>query len=442
MATTNLHFHSNPYNVVIQVVKFLLVALALYEFGLATQLAVKLPATLVLVNATPELQLSGDRSFYVTFYGLHFFTNYRDLEVRVSVAGPRGEQQLHPLRLQKKKVPFYSVHFDLPSSFSPGTYGFRYEIAFDGRNDRTRSTGGTYFVTYAVVSPCQAITGGPLTVRQGQRIALPAEWEGAELLLLTGQQQVAMETRNGSHWMRIQLRPGLYTVKFQSMMLVSRVDQEHQFIETRNAQTGQAGPRVYWDGSTLFCSMAGPSCTGASIDINQVEPNERIAFACRAEGAKHLATRIVVAPKDQVCADIELSLVVEPNESPRSAYDADPPGEVSLYSSWSFYESPREGSAVGRDFFNLNRYIIDPDGRKTDTNEPDVRITNLSQDPRSRDPRFSLERTSAGEFRLYVNPSAQQVFGSMKITEAVKVALIAQDEANIRNLTLVITRDR
>jgi hypothetical protein len=446
MATTLLNSHSNPYNVVIQVVKFLLVAFALYQFSLATQLAVKLPATLVLVDATPELQLSGDRSFFVTFYGLHFFANYHDIEVRVSLVSAQGEQQLRPQRIQKIQIPFYSMHFDLPSSFSPGLYQFRYEIAFDGRSDRVRKTGKTYVVSYYVISPCQPITGGPLTVRQGQRVALPAEWDGMELLPLTGQQQVAIETHNDSKWMRAQpsSRQGLYTIKFRSMMLVSGVDQNHMFIETTNAQTGQAGPRVYWDRGTLFCSMAmaGRDCIGAPIDINQVEPNDRIAFTCRVEGTRHIATRIVVAPQNQNCADIELTLVVQPNEPPRSAYDADPPEEVSLYTSWSFYESPRDGSAIGRDFFNLNRYIIDPDGRKADTNEPDVRITNLSLDPNFRDPRFSLERTSAGEFRLYVNPSAQQVFGPIKITEAVRVALIAQDEINRKSLTLRISRDR
>jgi hypothetical protein len=444
MATAKLNSHSNPYNVVIQVVKFLLVALALYQLGLATQLEVQLPATLVLVNATPALQSSADRSFNVSFYGLHFFANYQNLDVRVILVSARGEQQLGPLRIQRSRVPFYSAHFNLPPSFAPGVYEYRYDVAFDGRNDRTRKTGKTYFVRYDVYAPCQPITGGPLTVRQGQRVALPGEWEGMELLPLTGEQQVAMETHGGSKWMKAQpsLAQGSHTIRFHSMMQVSRVDQGRAFIETKIRQTGQPGPRIYWDRSTLFCSMTGPNCAGAAVDINQVEPNDRIAFGSRVEGARHIATRIMVSPPDQSCADVELTLVVEPNEPPRSAYDADSPGEVSLYTSWSFYESPRSGSAIGRDFFNLNRYIIDPDGRKADTNEPDVRITNLILDPNFRDPRFSLEKTSAGEFRLYVNPSAPQVFGAIKITEAVRVALIAKDEGKPQNLTLRITRDR
>jgi len=433
MAMAHLPMRGKLYNVVAQLLKFLLMPLAVYEITLSSQLQISLPATLALVDATPGAQDSQDRTFNVAFYGLHFFSTYHELVVRVSVLNPDGEKQLAIQTFRRKEPPFYSTQFSLPDTYIRGKYKFRYEVAFDGKNDHLMKMSKDYVINYSPTFPCkEVITGGPLSVRRGQRVALPAEWEGMDLLPLTDGQKVAIETHNNKKWIKAQptLGEGNPTIGFQSLMLVTKLDQGSQSITTRNGQTQNAGPTIYWRESPLVCSI-GENGIGTPIEVKDIPANYRIAYIYRVEAARPLATQIIVAPANQRTDDIKLSLVVSNNEPPRSAYDGDPLGEVTLYTSWLF----------GGNYFNLNRYIIDPDGQNARTYDHDVRVSSLRM-ATTQDPRFELAppEGDARDFRLLIKQPVNQIFQGMPADEPVSLDLVAGDEVNVRTLTLKIFR--
>jgi hypothetical protein len=436
MAIAHLPMRGKLYNVVAQLLKFLLMPLAVYEMALSTQLQIKLPATLALVDATPEVQHSREPSFNVAFYGLHFFASYEELEVRVSLVHPDGEEQLPPQRFKKKRIPFYSTQFGLPGSPVPGKFSFRYAVAFDGRGDRIEKTNKTYVVNYTPPSPCEnVILRGPLSVRRGQRVALPTEWEGMDLVPFTYGQQVAIETHDSRKWLKAQpsLGEGTPTIEFQSLMLVTNLDQRGKFITTRNGQTQNAGPVTYWKENPLVCSI-GDKGRGTSVEVSQILPNSRIAFEYRLDKeqdgtTRRVATRIIVAPAGQQTADVKLGLVVSHNEPPRSAYDQDVTGEVTLYTSWLF----------GGDYFNLNRYIIDPDGQNARTFDQDVRVSNFRLRT-TEDSRFELipPQDQVRDFRLRLRQTVNQIFQGIPAEESISLDIVAGDEVNDKTLTLKI----
>jgi hypothetical protein len=440
VTTTNWHTYSNPYNVVIQVVKLLLVALAVYLLSLSTQLQTKFATNIVLVNATPKDQISIDRSFTVALYALRFFSDYNTLQVRASLVDAKGETPLDPQIFKKENVPFYSARFWLPRTYEPGTYKFRYDVIFDGHSSPRRpniTEDRQVTLKLPVDSVIRPAFIAPLVVHQGQKVYLPAEWDAMDVRPFSYRGQLSVGSDNNRRWIRAlpNLGIGPHPVEFQSLMRIKDLDLRGRFVSTENSQTHKAGPAIYWNENTTRFYRIGKDGVATGITPGQIEVENRISAICRKEGAKYIASEIYVASAGFQAPDFTQNLIVEPNEKPRSAYDRDDPGEVSLFSDWLFLDTVRD-----RYYFNLNRYLIDPDGRNLDTNNLEVRVTRMKM--QSNDNRFTLASPSRDtrDFRLYLTPSGYQDLMNLRVGSSILIALVVEDEVNSQKLTLRISK--
>ena len=92
-------------------------------------------------------------------------------------------------------------------------------------------------------------------------------------------------------------------------------------------------------------------------------------------------------------------------------------------------------------YFNLSRYIIDPDGKSASgTAEVQVRsITDLD------DSRFFtlLRDTPTGDFHLKINGGIGQLLRALpSVGDHVQIAMTAHDEVNNQRISVVIERRR
>jgi hypothetical protein len=435
------------YNTTVVLLKFLLAPLAVCVLVLFVQLGVKFPRAFALVDATPRAQMSSDGSFYVAFYGLHLFASYNSLDIKVSVtSGARGEPKqldryISPdeTKADKKNV-FFSERFTLPVEFLQGDYAMAYTVIFHGRRDREEIRKG-YTISYRREQACEnAVTEGvPVFVRQGQWAPLPKDWARMGLRVVGNNPGVAVETIDGAPRVRISPSLGLpkgqeqaeYLISLQSTLFVTKPG-----TNSISAKPALADPetKVNYGSNAGFLRRCGsyPYVTQAAI-------GQRLAFA----GPPNAATRVLLTPAsyDQT-ADVTLRLFVERNLPPESvSYDDRLRGVVSLFTSWLFVDQSKEyGNREHQRYFEMNRYVIDPDGRDPATNDPDVRPAEI--DPS--DAGFFTPWRSTGpgrEVRFYLTESGFNQLKSLSAGDSVKMHIVAQDELPRSPLTLVVTKD-
>jgi hypothetical protein len=415
------------FNVALQVLKFVLLALAVYSMSLSQQLGIKLPATLALVDATPAMQSSQDGKFKVAFYALHFLDDYKQLGLKVFIVkGQEQPQLLTDRKLERKAVPFYSEEVTLPDDLPADIYQFAYEVSFDMKTERTKTTGKSYRIEHDphVDIACPDIS---IYVLKGQRAPLPFSWEGMDLIPARSSSGITVESVGGKKWLRarnLNSRTEPYIVEFESLMVVDA--KKDLCLTTRNGATQQPGPTVCIDKDTSYF--------GSITNWSDIVPGDHIAYMGITNSDRSIHATQVSALRGDAAPSSSLSvrLVVVENRPPRSAYAMDTPDEVSLFTSWIFTDNARSMR-----YLNLNRYIIDPDGRN-EKDQPDIRVRQLSME--RDDPRFELQQPTNDlpEFRLYFRQDPDQVFRDVS---SIQIPLIAQDETNKVSLTLRITKD-
>ena len=144
MRSTAHHGHGGIVNVLFQLLKFLLVILAIYTLKLRDQLEITLPATVAVINATPDSQVVSSPDFLVSFYALQFFGQYDTVTATIRLYNSSGK----PLGDPKPGLPsprvdsqghehyLHSITFTLPE---PGDYEFDYTVQFDPGNQKRGS---------------------------------------------------------------------------------------------------------------------------------------------------------------------------------------------------------------------------------------------------------------------------------------------------------------
>jgi len=437
MASNGTPRGSGLFNVSLQVLKFVLTALAVYSMSLSQQLGIELPATLALVDATPAIQNSRDGSFKVAFYALHFLQDYEQLELKVYFKNEDNTDGpvLSSITLHRKEIPFYSEEIKLPDLSLRGRYRFGYDIAFDSKADKEgrKSTGKSYQIVYDPFIEPDVTVDVPISVRRGQRALLPANLSWLDLRPADQNIGVSVDSGGNKRWLRANgIGSGSYRIAlaFTSHMTVnakSQRGQEHCF-NTGDSMAGQMGPLVCVDNGTFY--------KGQINNWDAIQPGDRIAFIGSARMDGSLRASHVVATRDQQAPEgnILLGLIVLTNEPPRSAYALDVRGEVTMYTSWRFSDSD-----TGLYYLNLNRYIIDPDGRNQ-SDEADIRVKQLHMAAEDRSFELQAPSNDRPEFRLVFRQSVEQIF---RAGRTIEVPVVAQDEANPRvPLTLKITMDR
>ena len=195
----------NLSNVLFQVLKFLLVTVAIYQIGLRQQLGLNLDKDFAVVNATPALTTENEQ-FTLSFYVLHFFKDYKEFELHAEAFSPiQGTKQLrvredktqelvdvpsltfkHPP--ESSNDPHYFVQdFTLPEGPS-SNWRISYYVTFDGRQD-TKTDVNTFDVTRVPPSGIGELqVPTPLTVVQGQRVPMPDTLAGMALVPAVGNQ--------------------------------------------------------------------------------------------------------------------------------------------------------------------------------------------------------------------------------------------------------------
>jgi hypothetical protein len=425
---------SNLYNVTIVLLKFLLVPLAFYQLVLFVQLELKFGRPFDLVDATPDSQLSRDGSFYLAFYGVHILAPYQTVSVDVDVWGADQSAKLHAEGVKQKDVPFYPFDgdplpgFALPRGWPPGIYRFRYRVTFHHWwTQETVSKGKTYSFRYDPGGVDVLVEGVPVFVRRGQMARLSSDWANMGLTVVGTNPGVRIEKHGQDTWIRAMpsLAKGEHTIQLQSLLYIDQVDLQQRRVATKRVGANEPGPMLQLAADTVILQRR-----TSPVGLAEAKPGYRIAFRGQPGGVRAL----LVTPASLVAAaDVTLRFVVMDNEPPRSAYDGDDPGEVSVLTSYLF-----EG-----EYFNLSRYIVDPDGQNADNGNADIRVTRITlPENQPNYGLFTLPPARGGEdFLLHLTDSGRRALAAAKEGDEVRLSLEVSDEVNRPRLTLIITKN-
>jgi hypothetical protein len=138
--------------------------------------------------------------------------------------------------------------------------------------------------------------------------------------------------------------------------------------------------------------------------------------------------------------DFSVSFIVLENQSPRSTYRGGP-ASTDAYVVKLFADNYFDSADGSYQYFNLSRYIIDPDGKSgAGTAEVHVRSITDLDDSRS----FTLLRDApTGDFHLRINGGIGQLLRALPgVGTHVQIAMMAHDEVNHQKISVLIERRR
>ncbi len=378
----------NLSNVLFQVLKFLLVTVAIYQIGLREQLGLNLDDDFSLVNATPVVQLTETGRFTVSFYVLHFFRDYKFFTVEAS-AQPDGKSAAQPL------TPFGGVparfeqpgpgtgtphYFSLEYVLPPGMTNrclVRYAVTFDG-NPKTKHEVARIQVKHIPpVDPKGLVVPTPLSVVRGQRCEMPENllgmnlWpasESAEVKVVSEAERVWIESRNQSNKV---LPVGTSNVAFRTRATVAGVDTNKKTITVETV--GRPAATVDMAHTALYrFPPSGAAPRRISLDDLSNLKNPGIVFTGAVKNG-------LIAPLQEVRVGdpqdprmhVTLTLVVGPNRPPEPVYTE--PGSRTFNARCAdFFGNPTLNLA--NRYLNLNRIIVDPDGKSPSTGAANIRV--------------------------------------------------------------------
>jgi hypothetical protein len=454
MASASSTASSRLYNVTLQVLKFILITLALYQLKLHEQLGFDLPATFVVINATPETQIVKDGKLNVGFYALNFLQDFKNLQLQIyctpirqnhnhnapSAKPANGadqnimllvDQPISIPKVEKGKKPFYPKQIDIPiGRLKYGNYSFYYTVEYFGENDRSlrkftvpESKEKKLTFRYQPGDQPKMDIEQYLQVAKGQSVQLPLQIADTEYRFCRPENNgctpfsgVELKWFRGVPHLhaKAELREGEYRISLKSELTIREV--------VTNAGTGQiTGFRTQYGGGAPQRARPGPDvlieenrttiydcAANLVIAKDRVSVGDRIAFVKNKNpqsGAWFVGTifRHDSAGNQPLDAVILILKVVE-NLPPRSSDSTDPIGRVSLFQKWLFYDING-----GLRYFDLGKNIVDPDGRNDDDtaihslldNSPDIRVRRMSYMDGSSDQYFEMRKVD-NSFRFYL----------------------------------------
>jgi len=438
----------NFYNSVILFLKLALSMLAVYQLVLVYQLQVRFIDMRGIVNTTQLHELAIiEPKVTVSFYTLELFGSYKTLTVKgyiteinnVPLSTPQPLEPLNAQHILRKTPPLYHATFRLPPNVTPGaTFKVAYEVRFDGRQApvyKQERDGKLESYPFRYDPPGTGLILSesiPLTLRRGQRVRLPDELRGMRLRLTDG--SLPFTVQDGVLRAEAGARLGAYRVSLASQLLVDSVDASNGLV--------LIGPP---DSIRLRCSKdtAIFRHSGERLRIEEIQAGDRIAFVgpYNSSRAEWEASRVFVTSQRSSVSDVALQVVVQDNIAPGSAYESERSrSEVGLYTAWLF-----SGQQPGQLYWNLSRYIIDPDGQDPTTLQPTVRPRSMRLIPGTQyDGWFDLTGPLPpfGDYHLYVTRRGRQGFAA-ETSRRMEIQLIVNDELDRSRLplTLVITED-
>jgi hypothetical protein len=103
-----------------------------------------------------------------------------------------------------------------------------------------------------------------------------------------------------------------------------------------------------------------------------------------------------------------------------------------VFSTWIF--------GAGSGYFNLNRYIIDPDGQNQTTYQPSIRVARMTLLPGANAQFFDLTRSQNGDFHLNLTAAGRNWLDNANPGAEMTTELVANDELDRTPLRLEITK--
>ena len=136
--------------------------------------------------------------------------------------------------------------------------------------------------------------------------------------------------------------------------------------------------------------------------------------------------------------DFSLSFILLENQSPRSTYRGGA-ANTDAYAVKLFADNYFDAADGSYQYFNLSRYIIDPDG-KTDAGVAEVQVRSITDLEDSR--LFTLLRDAhTGDFHLKINGGIGQLLRALPgVGDHVQIAVKAHDEVNLQRISVLIER--